>query len=71
MAAPAEMNILIYQSKVRLQGCVKSWRYHLDGEDQPIQGHISEGACGNTEYHAPVAILLSLFATFLELVVFC
>ena len=70
MAAPVDMNILIFQSRVRLQDCVKSLRYRLDGEDPPLQDHISAEACGNMEYHALVASQLSLFVTFRELVVF-
>ena len=71
MAVPVDMNILIFQSPERLQGYVKSLRYHLDGEDPPLQDHISAEAYGNMEYHALDASQLSLFVTFRELVVFC
>ena len=57
MAAQADMIILIFLLKARLQGCVKSLRYRLGGEVPHLQDHISAAACGNREYHAPAASL--------------
>ena len=71
MAALADMNILIFLLKARLQGCVKSSRYRLDGEGPQLRDHISSAAFGNTEYRAPAASKLSLCGDFRELVVFC
>ena len=71
MAALADMNILIFLLKARLQGCVKSSRYRLGVEIPNLQDHISEAACGNREYHAYDASLLFLYADFRELEEFC
>ena len=71
MAARADMNILIFLLKARLQGCVKSSWYRLDGEVPHLRDLISAAACGNMQYHAPAANLLFLYADFQELVVFC
>ena len=71
MAAPADMNILIFLLTARLQDCVKSLWYRLGGEVPHLRDHISPAACGNMEYHALVASQLSLIVIFQELVVFC
>ena len=71
MAAPANMNILFFLLTERLQGYVKSLWYRLGVEVPHLRDHISAGACGNMEYHAPAASLLSLYADFLELAEFC
>ena len=71
MAALADMNILIFLLKARLQGCVKFSRYRLDAEDPHLQDHISAAVCGNRKYHTPAASLLFLYADFLGLTVFC
>ena len=71
MADQADMNILIFLLKARLQGCVKSSWYRLDGEYPHLRDHISAVYCGNMEYHAPAASLLFLYADFRVLVVFC
>ena len=64
MAAPADMNILIFLLTARLQGCVKSLWYRLGGEVPHLQDLISAAACGNREYHAHAARLLFLYADF-------
>ena len=71
MAVLADMNILIFLLTARLQGCVKSLWYRLGGEVPYLQDHISAAACGNMEYHAPAASLLSLYADLRELAEFC